>query len=688
MPAPQLTQSGRITLTPEGAIGGRSMYSATFLVPGFVDASDGTTSNWLIPADVLRRDAHLFDGVACYLDHPEVFGFGFRGEPQVKNLIGVTSDVHYQEADDPDNPAAALVGNARLYADDPNSPGAFVKHILDAMLADKEAGNTVPNVGLSAVFYHESELDEDSGNRITTAFKKVESVDLVYSPGAGGYIKQALATQRQAALSAIRPGTQFERSNQVESKVEYNTSPPAADTIVSPNPVDVAIENLTVAQRALSDQLQPLTADLEGEPPVTPQQSAVTIEDLHAQVQQLSQAVSNQDRTVQGMGQAPADTPSPTRVGALTTGMDHMQAAMDWIFGVPDALTPAPELRRMDYLYRLLTGDLNWTGVFDEREALSTANTTTLPNLAVNAMNKVIVPLYDRLMVYRWYEQIVSVQPTDGSLHDMAWLQFGGIGDLPVVAEGAAYTELTVGDSKETDSFTKYGGYVGITEKMIRNSDIARIQAVPRAMVVSAVQTRSAKIAALFSSNSGVGPTLDQDSKALFHSDHSNLATTAFSWTAWKAARIQCAKHAELTSAKRSGFMPKFCLVPIDLFDEALQAFGYGDGTGGQPGTANNDVNPYGESRPADPRPVPISVPDWTDTNDWAYLVDPLIAPVVQMAYADSPSGGVHPPPQLFTVTSKLAGLMFTNDVLPIKVRDYWAYGVSGYRGIGKRNVT
>jgi hypothetical protein len=270
----------------------------------------------------------------------------------------------------------------------------------------------------------------------------------------------------------------------------------------------------------------------------------------------------------------------------------------------------------------------------------------------------------------------------------MAWLQFGGIGDLPVVADGAAYTELTVADSKESDSFTKYGGYVGITEKMLRNSDIARIQAVPRAMTVSAVQTRSAKIAYIFSQASGVGPTLDQDATVLFHSNHSNLATTAFSWTAWKAARLECAKHAELGSAKRTGFYPKFCLVPVDLYDTALQAFGYGDGAGGQPGTANNDVNPFGESRPDDPRPIPISVPDWTDANDWAYLVDPIIAPVVQMAYADNPSGTGHPPPQLFTVTSKLAGLMFTNDVLPIKVRDYWAYGVSGYRGIGKRNVT
>ena len=52
------------------------------------------------------------------------------------------------------------------------------------------------------------------------------------------------------------------------------------------------------------------------------------------------------------------------------------------------------------------------------------------------------------------------------------------------------------------------------------------------------------------------------------------------------------------------------------------------------------------------------------------------------------PAGGRHPAPELFSVaTSPTSGLMFTNDVLPVKVRDWFAYGVSTWRGIGKRNV-
>ena len=52
-----------------------------------------------------------------------------------------------------------------------------------------------------------------------------------------------------------------------------------------------------------------------------------------------------------------------------------------------------------------------------------------------------------------------------------------------------------------------------------------------------------------------------------------------------------------------------------------------------------------------DPRPVPLVVPDWTDAADWAYIVDPMIYPVIQISYAQAPGGGSHPAPELYSVT-------------------------------------
>jgi hypothetical protein len=203
------------------------------------------------------------------------------------------------------------------------------------------------------------------------------------------------------------------------------------------------------------------------EPEPTLDQVMGRLSAMQAEINQLQSTSENQVIQI-------GNRPPRGLIAGMPAAIEQFQAYFDWLFGAPGAQLPPPELRRADALYRAVTGDVEMRGVFDpSRAAFAAATTTTLADLAVNAMNKVVIDLYTNLTAYRWYEQIVAVQATDGSLHDMQWLQFGGIGNLPVVAEGAAYTELTVTDTKETSSFYKYGGYVGITDKMIRNSKIA-----------------------------------------------------------------------------------------------------------------------------------------------------------------------------------------------------------------------
>ena len=368
----------------------------------------------------------------------------------------------------------------------------------------------------------------------------------------------------------------------------------------------------------------------------------------------------------------------------VTDAADEARGIVNWFFGTQGAKAPAANMRRFDELYVALTGDVEFRGVFDPtRLMFAGATTATLPNMAVDAMNKVIVEQMVRLDHWRWYERIVGVEPNNGTLHDIKWITLGGITNLPTVAERGDYTELTVGDAKETASFVKKGGYVGITREMIKNSDIMQIQAIPRALATAAVRTRSAAVSALFTAASGVGPTLATDSKALFHNDHANLATTALGTdaTAWRAARSECFQHTELTSGAVLGVYPRFLLVPAELYDVALAIFGYGEG---MPTAYSPEAQDRGF---ADPRPVPVVVPDWTDATDWAYIVDPVVYPVIQMSYSQNPGGREHPAPELFSVTSETSGLMFSNDMLPIKVRDEFAVGVNGPRGIGKRNV-
>src|SRR5262245_888274 len=127
-------------------------------------------------------------------------------------------------------------------------------------------------------------------------------------------------------------------------------------------------------------------------------------------------------------------------------------------------------------------------------------------------------------------------------MRGLTWVIFGTVGDLPTVAEGAEYTELKIGDSPETTSFTKYGGYVGITLEAIDRDNTRKLKMAPRELANAGMRKSSSLVAAIFTSNSAVGPTL-ADTGALFNSTavttaggHANLLTTALGTTyaAWE----------------------------------------------------------------------------------------------------------------------------------------------------------
>ena len=381
---------------------------------------------------------------------------------------------------------------------------------------------------------------------------------------------------------------------------------------------------------------------------------------------------------------------NPLHAGQMQTPTDKVAGVLDWIFGLEGAATPEPALRKLDQLYQYITGDHNWYGRFDPEHAqLANANTGTFTGLAIDSLNKIVQMHYDNQVTYRWFETIVEVLPHDGSTHSVKMIMVDGLDTLPSVAEGGPYTEAKVGDSKESMAFDKRGHYIGITLEMIRKSDVARIRALPRGMVQACTRTRSGRIANLFRQSNGAGPTLADDNQALFHNDHGNLASAAFGRTGWEGARRRIWEQKIPGADSALGLWPRFLLLPIQLYDKALIEFGYGRGDVGKPAAGNQaqEVNPYAESRRGDPRPVPVPVPEFSDANDWAYITDPREHAPLKMAYANAPGGMQHPMPELFQVQSETAGLMFTNDVMPVKIRDWFAFGVATYVGVGKNNV-
>ena len=102
--------------------------------------------------------------------------------------------------------------------------------------------------------------------------------------------------------------------------------------------------------------------------------------------------------------------------------------------------------------------------------------------------------------------------------------------------------------------------------------------------------------------------------------------------------------------------------------------------------TTSNDINPIAqgegrEERLRHARERVIVVDLWTDTNNWAAVCNPQLWPTIGLGFRYGNT------PEIFSVASPTAGLMFSNDVLPVKVRFFYATGPMDWRGMYKHNV-
>lgn len=689
-----------------------AVYDGTLVAAGRTRNFLDEPGPWEFTATAIRDAiaAGMFDGLACFIDHASFFD-----GPSMRDLLGSWHNVVFNEE------TQAAEGELHIYISD-DTQGMIDR--LDAISADKKNGFTPPDVGVSLVCYLDYESVEGVFNRITR-FYSIESADVVFQPA----VPTARLQFQQGDLPMPKPvSTEVLPGNTADAVVVSdplqtaavgttatthnvhitNVMPPApvqeepVTFDAAPDPDAAAViaqlqQQLAEAQRVTqqADQWRnafstQVAAGMIASSSLPQAAQTRLLGRTYNTAEEVQFAIDTEKAYVEEMAdlyraQFIATGPRPITSGDMTTEEDRVRNAVEWMFGVEGSTMPdSMEMRNLAWLWVAATGDDNFNGVFSrDRQKFTMLTALTLPNLALDAMNKIIYARIARLDHYRWFERFVKVEPNNGTLMDLKYISYGGIGNLPTVADTAAYTELGMTDGKETSSFVKKGGYVPLSRTIIKNSDLMKLQAIPTALATAAIRTRAKAVAEIFTANSGVGPTMS-DTKALFHTDHGNLQTTAFGTddAAWIAVQKEVYKQTEMGTTARMGMMPRFCLVPIDLYAPALKVFGYGTGELTTREILTQDRGPY------DPRPEVIPVPEWTDTNDWAYLVDPALWPVLHMSYSQSPGGGSHPTPELFIANDPTSGLLFSNDVLPIKVRDEWTLGVSSYVGIGKRNVS
>ncbi len=632
----------------------------------------GGANGWEFPADVLQESLALWDGAHSFVDH-SWFGQSLR------DLGGIL----YEPTWDAETKGI----KAKLKPAGPS--GALLNAIGREMIAHD---GPKPRVGFSA------DLTFTATGQKVKQILKVYSVDLVYEPARGGAFVRALNSMK-GQNSMTEPTT------------------PAAPVVAPAGSLTTqlqdhasAVDRLLLVQQARSEaaeevehmqavRLQMLKNLLESEltlarlPKVASDLIRKQFGSKLFEPADLTDAIDDQRKLVAELT-AGQSVQGPGRISSMFNTEDQLQAAFDDMLGAPrDEKHEKLNVHKLSGIreaYHMLTGDLDYHGGFHPEHA-KLATTTDFSGLVKNALNKIVVNQWERMGKegYTWWEDIVPPQSESHfeSLNTITGTLIGSVGTLPAVTEQGEYTELLVGDSPETADFTKYGGYIPLTLELIDRDETRKLRAYPRELANAALRRISKLVAAVFTDNAAVGPTM-ADTGALFNSTavttaggHANLLTTALGTTyaAWEAAAAAIYNQPMLIknaaglygTGDKQAIDPRFCLVPRALRGDANDLF--------LPNRSSLDNKSFENLYKGNV--IPVTVPEWTDATDWAAMCNPAIAPSIWVGDRFGRK------PEVFVAGNETSPAVFANDEHRIKVRLFVAVWVNDFRPIHKSNV-
>ena len=192
-----------------------------------------------------------------------------------------------------------------------------------------------------------------------------------------------------------------------------------------------------------------------------------------------------------------------------------------------------------------------------------THSTSDFGNILLDVANKSLLQGWEES------EETFEAWTKKGQLSDFKTAHRVGMGGFPSlrkVREGAEYKYVTTADNSETIALATYGEIFSITRQAIINDDLNQLTDVPMKMGRAAKATIGDLVYAVLTGN----PKLS-DGKALFSSDHKNLASGAIDVTNLDAGRQLMRVQKEPTTGRTLNIRPAFLLVPTALETVANQ---------------------------------------------------------------------------------------------------------------------
>ena len=207
--------------------------------------------------------------------------------------------------------------------------------------------------------------------------------------------------------------------------------------------------------------------------------------------------------------------------------------------------------------------------ILREGQRLAAHGTTDFTGIVANVANKSLLAGWEENpSTYRQWCRI-------GSVSDFRRVNRTGLSGaslLAAVPEHGEYTHGTKSDRTEYLTAVKYGRLFSISREAILADDLQAFTSIPRGMGRAADLTVNKTVYDLLCSNSGVGPTLNQDSTALFRTTGSANYTAsagAPSVANLEVGRNLMARQLDPNNSMPLNIQPKYILTPSALVTTA-----------------------------------------------------------------------------------------------------------------------
>ena len=635
----------------------------------------GTSLNGNHYSDAALREAvPLFVGARVFVKGDEEHTTG-KGK-DFRNLIGRLSAPRFVEGKTPDT------GEVRATLELIEPDGAIGTKLAEAYARGMSDlfGLSIDAVGKTATV-----MREGKRVRVATKFTKVNSVDLIVEPGAGG----GLVRMVEAADTETLEHDDMKLRERMFEAIKKANAKRAAEIDIE----KISDDELELAYREAVGATAPAPT-----PAPTPAPATMTAAEVQAAIAQANARGYARTRLVESKLPAAAQEKLQKYFDGLASFTEAdvdatIKAEREYLgkfvesgrVSIPDIVVEDLRPKMQDMLdaffdpehknhrdvrsfkecYVTMTGDKRISGrIADcDQSLLREATTATFDQALGDSITRRMIAVYNFSDEFRQWRKITRVVPVS-DFRTNRRVRIGGYADLSTVAENAAYAALTSpADEEATYAVAKRGGTDFITLEMIRNDDVGAIRRVPEGMGRSAARTLAKFVFDFPRLNAVIYDTL-----ALYVAGHNNLLVAALSATELSAHRQLMLKQTEQGSSDRLGISPKYLVVPLDLQETAVNLFNR---------NTNNDKT-FQQTWNMEVIPVWY----WTDANDWCTFADPMDIPTIEIGFLDG-----REEPEVFVQDVPNVGSLFSNDAITYKIRHIYGGAITDFRGTTKAVV-